>query len=208
MQSPAGRSRGSIPPPPPSWRQRARVRIHRLDRAGHRPTLLLAGVVGGALLAWLLATGIGLWLQPRFTLLEVGAQRLAPDVDAAQPPVEQVQHHGAFDRRYAVRFPTPYGGLPAVVGNARRLRWDVTTTASDRVVLHRDGVTATVSVEGSDTRVQTRVAVWVRTRQRQGRVVAALLGAALGGWSVWAQVRRRPRPVRPADQSVPQNRQS
>jgi hypothetical protein len=208
MQPPTGRSRASIPPPPPSLRQRARARIRRLDRAGHRPTLLAAGVAGGALVTWLLVALTGLWLQPRFTLLELGAQRLAPDVDAAQPPVEQVERYGAFDRHYAVRFPTPGGGLPAIVANARRLRWDVTTMAPDDAVLHRDGVTATISVEGPDTRVQTRVAAWVRTRQRQAQVVAVLLGAVLGGWSVWSQVRRRPRPVRAADQDCSRNRQS
>lgn len=207
MQSPVGQLRGPIPPPP-SWRRRARARIRRLDRAGHRPALLLAGVVGGALASWLLASLIGLWLQPRFTLLELAAQRLAPEVDAAQPPVEQVGRHNAFDRRYAVRFPTPSGGLPAVVANARTLRWDVTTTSSDRAVLHREGVTAIVAVQGPDTRAQTRVAAWVRTRQRQAQAAATLLGAVFGGWSVWAQVRGRPRPVRATDGHVPQNRQS
>ncbi|HSJ47063.1 MAG TPA: hypothetical protein VK923_20520 [Euzebyales bacterium] len=208
MQSPTGRSEGPIPPPPPSLRQRAGARIRRLDSAGHRPTLLVAGVVFGALVTWLLVTVIGLWLQPRFTLLELGAQRLAPDVDAAQPPVEQVEHYGAFDRRYAVRFPTPDAGLPAVVAHARRLRWDVSASGLDRAVLNREGITATLSVDGPETRVQTRVAAWVRTRQRQSQVVALLLGAVLGGWSVWTQVRRRPRPVRSVDEGLAQNRQS
>lgn len=208
MQSTAGRFRGPIPPPPPSWRQRARAWIRRLDRAGHRSALLLAGVIGGALVSWLLVTVVGLLLQPRFTLLELGAQRLAPEADAAQPPVEQVERYGAFDRRYAVRFPTPDGGLSAVIVNARRLRWEVINTTADRAVLSREGVTAIVSVEGAVTRVQTRVAAWVRTRQRQAQAAAALLGAVLGGWSMWVQVRGRPRPVRAADEDSPRNRQS
>jgi len=208
VRPPSGPSRVPIPPPPPSWWQRAGVRIRRLDRAGHRTALLVSGMVGGALVAWLTAAVIGLWLQPRFTLLELGAQRLAPDVDVAEPAVEQVDRYGAFDRRYAVRFPTPDGGRREVVANARRLRWDVTTTSPDRVVLHRDGIAATVSVGRSQTLVQTRVAGWVRTRQRQAQVVAVVLGAALGVRSMRVHLRRGPRPVRPTGRDIPQNRQS
>lgn len=165
-------------------------------------------MLGGALLAGLAATVIGLWLQPRFTLLELGAQRLAPEVDEAQPPVEQVHRYAAFDRRYAVRFPTPDGGLAEVVTNASRLRWEVTARASDRVMLHRDGIVATVSVRPSQTLVRTRVAGWVRARQRQAQVVAVVLGAVLGGWSIWTKLRRRPRPVRGTGQGISENRQS
>jgi hypothetical protein len=165
-------------------------------------------MLAGALLAWLTATVIGLWLQPRFTLLELGAQQLAPDAGQAQPPVEQVDRYGAFDRRYAVRFPTPDGGRREVVANAGRLRWEVTTTSSDRVVLDRDGIAAIVSVGPTETLVQTRVAGWVRTRQRQAQVVAVVLGGVLGLRSIRVQLRWRRRPLHAPGPDVAQNRQS
>jgi hypothetical protein len=150
----------------------------------------------GAVLAWLVVGGIGLWLQPRFTVLELAARRLAPDEGDAQPPVEQVTPNGAFDRGYIVRFPTPPGGLDVVLHHARAQRWRVVDRAGrDRATLDREGVVAIVRVAPVATTVRTRVASWVRNRQQAARRIAAVVGGALASGWVWWQIRRRPRAV-------------
>jgi hypothetical protein len=185
-----------IPPPPPSRLHVVRSWIRHQARAGHRGVVVAEGAVCAALLAGVLATALGLLLQPRFTVLELGAQRLAPEQQTAQPPIEQVGRYEAFDRRYIVRFPAPSGGLPAVLTHARRQRWTVRARDGTRhAVLERDGVVAVVDVSGGTILAETRVAAWVRVRQRQARWGAVVLGGLLGGLWVWAQVRRRPRSV-------------
>ncbi|HEX6254417.1 MAG TPA: hypothetical protein VFZ70_01270 [Euzebyales bacterium] len=150
----------------------------------------------GGLLAWLLVGGLGLLLQPRFTVLELAAQRLAPASGDVQPPVEQVAPDGAFDRGYTVRFPTPEGGLGTLLDQARRQRWRVVATpGGGRATLDREGVVAVVRAGPAVTTVRTRVASWVRSRQRWARRLAAVIGAVLAtGW-VWRQIRRRPRAI-------------
>lgn len=189
--------RPPIPPPPPSWRSRLRAWVRRQDRAGRRAALLVGAGLAGAALAWTLAALLGFWLQPRFTVLELAAQRLAPDPASAQPAREDVGRFGAFDRGYAVQFPTPDGGLDRVVDRARRLRWRVVgPIGPDRVRLEREGVAATVAAGPSTTVARTRVAPWVRVRQRQARAAAAVLGGIAAVAWLWRQVRRRPRVVR------------
>jgi hypothetical protein len=175
---------------------RLRSWLRRRDRQGRRVQVLATAAVLGGVLAWLIVGGVGLWLQPRFTVLELAAQRLAPDVGAAQPPVEQVATNGAFDRAYTVRFPTPAGGMDAVLDHATTQRWRVVDRSPrGRTVLHREGVVATVRVGPAVTTVRTRVSAGVRDRQRTSRRLAAAVGAALASGWVWRQVRGRPRAV-------------
>lgn len=189
--------RPPIPPPPPSLPSRLRAWVRRQDRAGRRGALLVGTVLAGAAVAWTLVALLGFWLQPRFTVLELAAQRLAPDPASAQPAREEVARFGAFDRGYAVQFPTPDGGLDRIIDRARRQRWLVVARdGPDRVAMEREGVAATVVAGPATTVAQTRVAAWVRIRQRQARTAAAVVGGAAAVAWIWRQIRRRPRPVR------------
>lgn len=171
-----------------------RAWLRRRDRAGQRARLLLAGGLLGMVAAGLLAVVAAALLQPRFTVLEIGAQRLAPDDPSAQPPQEQVGRYAAFDRRYVVDVATPDGGLSAILGRARRQRWEVVVPATDgTAALERGGVTAAVTVRGPTTRITTRVADAVRARQRVGVAAATLAGLVAGAWWVRWQLRGNPR---------------
>lgn len=199
MEPSSGRPRTAVPPPPPTRRARLRSWLRRRDRAGQRTVLLVAGAVIGLIAAVSLGIAAAALLQPRFTVLELGAQRLAPDDPSAQPPLEQVGRYGAFDRRYIVDVSTPEGGLPVIVDRAGRQRWrSVDVDASGgTATLERGGVTATVDVRGDTTRIATRVADEVRDRQRIGVAAAAVAGPLIGaGWVGW-QLRGNPR-LRPA----------
>lgn len=151
----------------------------------------------GLLAAGLVALVAAALLQPRFTVLELSAQRLAPDDPSAQPPLEQVDGYAAFDRRYVVDVTTPDGGLAAIVDRARRQRWRVVTVGAGAGAgtagLERGGVAATISVQGARTRITTRVADDVRARQRAGVVLGSLAGLLAGVWWVWWQLRGNPR---------------
>lgn len=74
-------------------------------------------------------------------------------------------------------------------------------------MLEREGIAATVAVRDADIVVRTRVAAWVRTWQRLARLVGTVLGGVAGAWWVWAQIRRRPRPVDAVVAELPENRQ-
>ncbi len=181
-------------PPPLSRRDRLKSWLRRVDRSGRRWILLLCGGVFGAMGAVLITIAVGLLLQPRFIVLELGAQRLVPDGQTAQPPIEQVDRYAAFDRVYTVRFDTPDGGLPEVVANAVRQRWRVVSSAGDGVViLEREGVRAVVEVTDGTTIVDTGVAPSVRSWQRLARIVALVVGAGGGVVWVWYQIRGKPR---------------
>lgn len=185
-----------VPPPPPGRRVRLEAWLRRTARGGHGRALIAAATVLGALIGLVIATLVGLLLQPRFTVLELGAQRLAPGGLDAQPPIEQVADFSAFDRHYTVEFATPPGGRAAVVDHARRQRWQVIARgADDTVRLERDGVRADVTVAGDVTTVETRVARWVRTRQRQAQILALVVGGLWAGVAVWRVIRRQPRLV-------------
>lgn len=193
----ADRRPPGVPHPPPSRRARLVAWLRRLDRAGHGWTLIVAAALVGGLAALLVATLAGLWLQPRFTVLELAAQRLAPQGAQAQPPVEEVTAYAAFDRHYVVEFPTPVAGLPAVVDLAREQRWQVRDGPDGgAVALERGGVRADVTVAGRTTRVETSVATWVRIRQEQARWAALAIGALVSAVWVWRQITRQPRLVR------------
>lgn len=183
----------TVPPPPPSRRDRLRARLRRLDRDGRRPVVLVGAAVVGVALALILATVIGVLVQPRFTVLELAAQRLVLEDGNAQPPVEHVDPFSAFDRRYTVRFDTPDGGLGDVIDRAVRQRWTVVARSDDAVTLERDGVRAAVVAAGTTTRITTRVAASVRTTQRWSRTVAGVLGGLWGLWWTWRQLQARPR---------------
>lgn len=134
----------------------------------------------------------GVLLQPRFTVLEVAAQRLVPDGVSAQPPVEEVAPLRAFDRRYAVRFALPPDtGVRAVVAVAREQRWRVVEHGDGQVVLEREGVRATVTTAGGGALVRTQVAPWVRRSQDVAVWVAVVGGALAGGGGLWRWLRRR-----------------
>ena len=192
--SAADRRSPGVPPPPPSRRARLSAWLRRKDRAGHGWRLVAAGAVIGGVVGLLVATLVGVWLQPRFTVLEVAAQRLAPEGLEAQPPVEEVAEYAAFDRHYTVEFPTPAGRLSTIVNHARRQRWEILDgPEAGEVALERRGVRADVVVATDTTRVETRVATWVRVRQRQARWLALLGGAVAGGVWVRREISRRPR---------------
>jgi HAMP domain-containing protein len=150
----------------------------------------------GLLVGGVVAVVAAVVLQPRFTALELSAQRLAPDDPSAQPPQEQVGPYDAFDRRYVVDVTTPDGGLAAIIDGARRQRWRVVTTgtaAGGTAALERGGIAATVSVRDGTTRVTTRVADEVRARQRAGVAGGSLAGLVAGVWWVGWQLRGNPR---------------
>jgi hypothetical protein len=193
----SSRPRPAVPPPPPTRRARLRAWVRRRDRAGQRPLLVAVGALVGLVAAVSLAVVTAALLQPRFTILELGAQRLAPDDPSAQPPLEEVGRYGAFDRRYVVVVTTPEGGLPAIVDQAERQRWTVVAHGGASATLERGGVTATVEVRAATTRITTRVADEVRARQRIGVVAAAVAGPIIGAGWVWSQLRGNPR-LRPA----------
>lgn len=155
--------------------------------------LAVVAAVVGALLCALVIGGAGVLLQPRFTALELAAQRLAPESVAAQPPREQVDGWQAFDRRYIVRFPASDAGLTQVVEWARRQRWHVVgTQRRDGVVLERQGIRATVTRVGALVEVRTRVAPWVRRAQRTTVGCSLPVGAASGALGMLLWLRRRP----------------
>jgi hypothetical protein len=188
--------RGRVPPPPPSWSARLRSWVRRLDRRGARWQLLGAATVLGGVVGWLAVGGLGLLLQPRFTVLELAAQRLAPESGDAQPPVELVGPDGAFDRGYTVRFPTPSGGLMSLLDRAAAQRWRVVSRSRPgQATLEREGVVAVVRAGPAVTTVRTRVAARVRDLQRLARRVGLVAGALLAAGWVWQQVRRHPRAV-------------
>lgn len=148
----------------------------------------------GASFAVLAATFVGVLTQPRFTVLELAAQRLVPDGQDAQPPVEQVGRFAAFDRHYTVRFETTAPGLQDVLDTAVGRRWQVVSRSGRRgATLEREGVRAVVVVGGGTTRIDTAIATSVRDRQRWSRLVALGGGAGLASWWVWRQIRGRPR---------------
>lgn len=181
-------------PRPPSRRDRLRSWLRRADRSRHRWMLLIGGAVSGAVTAVLLAGAVGLLLQPRFTVLEISAQRLVPDDLPAQPPLEQVGRYAAFDRHYVVRFDTPDGGLRDVVATAVQQRWRVVSGPRDgAVVLEREGVRAIVEATDATVVVDVGVAPSVRAWQRMARIGALAAGALGGAAWVWLQVRRQPR---------------
>ena len=152
-----------------------------------------AAAVVGALLCALVIGGAGVLLQPRFTALELAAQRLAPDRDAAQPPDEQVDTWQAFDRRYVVRFPVSDDGLTQVVERARGQRWQVVgTQRRNRVVLERQGIRATVTRADGLAEVRTRVAPEVRRAQRSAVGWSLFVGAAAGAVGMLQWLRQRP----------------
>jgi hypothetical protein len=181
------------PPPPPSWRERVAATVRRLDRRGWRVTLLAGAAAAGAAVAFALVAAAGLLLQPRFTVLELAAQRLPPPQVQAQPPVETVAPGGAFDRAYVVKFPAFPGVLDDVVDRARGQRWTVVRRGDRAVVLQREGVRAAVTVDGATVEVRAAVAPSVRTRQRQARIVATGAGAVAAPALLWWWLRRRPR---------------
>lgn len=150
----------------------------------------------GLLVGGVVAVVVAVVLQPRFTALELSAQRLAPDDSSAQPPEEQVGPYDAFDRRYVVDVATPDGGLAAIIDGARRQRWRVVTPGTavgGTAALERGGIAATVSVRDGTTRITTRVADDVRARQRAGVAGGSLAGLVAGAWWVGRQLRGNPR---------------
>lgn len=144
--------------------------------------MLTVAALAGAAVAVVAVTVAGVLVQPRFTVLELAAQRLVPDDRTAQPAVEQVDRFAAFDRRYTVRFDAPQTGVQNVVDNAVRQRWQVRRSDGQVAVLEREGVRAVVTVAGGTARIDTRIADSVRSRQRWSVVAALVCGAA---WSVW-----------------------
>lgn len=147
----------------------------------------------GAVVGWLAAAVAGLLLQPRFTALELAAQRFAPDPVTAQPPVERLGPAGAFDRRYLVQFPAGPRATDDVVERARALRWRRVDDSDDPMVFDRGGIRATVAVSARAVTVRTAVAPSVRRGQRLARRIGAVTGAVLALVALWWWLRRRPR---------------
>jgi hypothetical protein len=173
---------------------RLRSWLRRLDRAGHRPAVLLGAVFVAAIVAVTVVSVVGLLVQPRFTVLELAAQRLAPEGQSTQPPVEEVDRFAPFDRHYTVLFDTPPSGLGSLIDTAERRRWRVMSRSGDRVVtLEREGVRAVITADDGNTRVDTGIADSVRARQRWSRLVALFVGAGWGLWWTWRQIRGQPR---------------
>jgi hypothetical protein len=173
---------------------RLRSWLRRLDRAGHRPAVLLGAVFVAAIVAVTVVSVVGPLVQPRCTVRGLAAQRLAPEGQSTQPPVEEVDRFAPFDRHYTVLFDTPPSGLGSLIDTAERRRWRVMSRSGDRVVtLEREGVRAVVVADDGNTRIDTSIADSVRARQRWSRVVALFVGAGGGLRWTWRLIRGQPR---------------
>lgn len=156
--------------------------------------MLACAATVAATAAFAIVAMAGVLVQPRFTVLELAAQRLVPDGQTAQPPVEQIERFAPFDRRYTVRFDTPDEGLQGVIDAAVRRRWHVVgRSGAASVTLEREGVRAVIVVAGDTTQIDTGIARSVRRRQQGSRLAALLAGAGWGAWWTWRQIRGQPR---------------